>query len=245
MRERETQPDRTEEPSHRRVSVIGWASAVVASFALGAVATHFALIQEPISQISLQQFFSGPFWATASVALVCFVLGLGFAYLPFSWYRADANRALKTEYDDLRQKTDDLRERADTRRGRPDAHRARPGRAVEPDEASAEPLPEEGGEGPQDIAAVISEMSAAIKANLGDAGATRPLDVDLRLALRSKPGEEVEEPPYAKAAHGAQDIGSAISEMNAAIKANLRDPGPARAAEGDLRRAPRSKPSDE
>lgn len=246
MRERETPSDRAEEAGHRRIPVIGWILTVVASFALGAVATHFALIQEPVSQISFQAFFMGPFWATASIALVCFVLGLGFAYLPFSWYRADANRALRTEYQDLRQKTDELRERADTRRGRADAVRARPpGRAVEPDEASQEPQADGDGEGPQDIAAVISEMSAAIKANLGDAGASRPVDVDLRLALRSKPGEEVEEPPYAKAAHGAQDIGSAISEMNAAIKANLRDPGPARAAEGDLRRAPRSKPSDE
>jgi hypothetical protein len=40
-------------------------------------------------------------------------------------------------------------------------------------------------QGPQDIASVISEMSAAIKANLKDAGPARPADVDLRQAMRS------------------------------------------------------------
>lgn len=238
MRERETPSDRAEELGHRRIPIIGWILTVVAGFALGAVATHFALLEGPISQISFQQFFSGPFWATAAIGLACFVLGLGFAYMPFSWYRDDANRALRTEYRDLRQKTDELRERADTRRA------PQPSRAVKPNEGSQEPPYAEDDEGPKDIAAVISEMSAAIKANLGEPGTARPMDVDLRLALRSTPGEEVEEPPYAKTAQGSQDIGAAISEMNAAIKANLREPGPTRATDVDLRRV-RSKPSDE
>jgi hypothetical protein len=186
MRERETSSDPGDDSSRRRVSIIAWISAVVVSFALGAFVTHFALLQEPISQFSFQAFFMSPFWSTTSIALVCFVLGIGFAYLPFSWYREDANRALRSEYRDLRDKTDELRDRAETLRERPDAPRAPQfARAAKPVESSPEPAYVESDEGPQDIAAVISEMSAAIKANLRDAGPARPADVDLRQALRS------------------------------------------------------------
>ena len=101
MREPETASDPAEESGRRRVSVIVWMLAVVASFALGAAVTHLALLKEPIAQFSLQAFLAGPFWTTASLALVCFVLGLGFAYVPFVWYRDDATRGLRTEFRDL------------------------------------------------------------------------------------------------------------------------------------------------
>jgi hypothetical protein len=156
-----------------------WVSAVAVSFVLGAFVTHFTLLGESISQFSFQAFFMSPFWSIASTALVCFVLGIAFAYVPFSWYREDANRALRTEYRDLRSKADGLRERADTVRA------SQPIRPAKPDESprASEHAGED--EGPQDIAAVISEMSAAIKANLREAGAPRPVDVDLKQALRS------------------------------------------------------------
>jgi hypothetical protein len=160
---------------------MAWVSTVAMSFALGSFVTHFALLGEPISQFSFQDFFMSPFWSIASTALVCFVLGIGFAYVPFTWYREDANRALRTEYRDLRSKADALRER--------DAVRAsQPLPPAKPDESPRAPEHAGQDEGPQDIAAVISEMSAAIKANLREAGAARPADVDLRQALRSISG---------------------------------------------------------
>jgi len=156
------------------------------SFALGALVTHFAMLKEPISQYSFQAFFASPFWSTASIALVCFVSGIGYAYIPFSWYRDDATRTLRTEYRDLREKTDALRDRADSLHERADAPRAPQfARAAKPVESSPEPEYVESDEAPQDIAAVISEMSAAIKANLRDASPARPAEVDLRQALRS------------------------------------------------------------
>jgi len=186
MREREAPSDPGNESGRRRTSIITWTLTVAVSFALGAFVTHFALLQEPLSQISFQAFFSSPFWSTTSVALVCFVLGAGFAYLPFSWYREDATRALSTEYRDLREKTDLLRNRADSLRERTEAPRApQIARAAKPVESTPEPEYAESDEGPQDIAAVISEMSAAIKANLKDAGPARPADVDLKQAMRS------------------------------------------------------------
>ncbi len=163
----------------RHISIVEWVSAVALSFALGSFVTHFALLGEPISQFSFQAFFTSPFWSIASTALVCFVLGIGFAYVPFSWYREDANRALRTEYRDLRTKADSLRERADAVRA------SQPLLPTKRDEAPREPEHAGQDEGPQDIAAVISEMSAAIKANLREAGAPRPVDVDLKQALRS------------------------------------------------------------
>ena len=186
MRERETPSGPTEESGRRRTSIAAWIAGIVASFALGAVVTHFALFKEPISQFSLQAFLMSPFWSTASVGLVCFILGAGFAYLPFSWYREDTNRTLKTEYRDLRDKTDALRNRAESLRDRVEAPRAsQSARAAKPVETAPEAEYADGGEGPQDIAAVISEMSAAIKANLREAGPARPADVDLRQAMRS------------------------------------------------------------
>lgn len=186
MRERETSSDPGDASGRRRISIIAWTFAVAVSFALGAFVTHFALLQDPISQFSFQAFFASPFWATASIGLVCFVLGAGFAYLPFSWYREDANRALRSEYRDLRDKTDALRDRADSLRERVEPARApQAARAAKPVETAPEAEYAESDEGPQDIAAVISEMSAAIKANLKDAGPARAADVDLRQALRS------------------------------------------------------------
>ena len=178
MRKREIPPDPAQEPGRRHISIMAWVLAVALSFALGSFVTHFALLAEPISQFSFQAFLMSPFWSIASTALVCFVLGIGFAYVPFSWYREDANRALRTEYRDLRSKAGALRERASAERL---SHPALPAKRDET------PEPEEAGqnEGPQDIAAVISEMSAAIKANLREAGAPRPVDVDLKQALRS------------------------------------------------------------
>ena len=188
MRERETPSDLTEESGRRRTSIIVWIAAVVVSFALGALVTHFALLQEPISQFSLQAFFASPFWTRVSIALVGFVLGIGFAYVPFAWYREDATRSLRNEYRDLRDKTDALREKTEAPREKGDAPRASPlARAAKPDEPLPEPPYAQDDEGPPDIAAVISEMSAAIKANLKEAGAPRPADVDLRRALGSKP----------------------------------------------------------
>jgi len=186
MRERETPSDPGEESGRHRTSIVAWVLVVAVSFALGAFVTHFALLREPISQFSFQAFFMSPFWSTASVALVCFVLGIGFAYVPFSWYREDANRGLRTEYRDLRDKTEALRDREDSLRDRPEALRAPPlARATKPAESAPEPEYAESDEGPQDIAAVISEMSAAIKANLRDAGPARQAEVDLRKVLRS------------------------------------------------------------
>ena len=186
MRERETASDLPEESGGRRLSIIKWMLVVAVSFALGAFVTHFALLREPISQFSFQAFFMSSFWSTASVALVCFVLGIGFAYVPFSWYQEDTNRALRTDYRDLRDKTEALRDRTDTLRERPDALRApQLARAAKPVESAPEPEYADEDEGPQDIAAVISEMSAAIKANLKEAGPVRPAEVDLRQALRS------------------------------------------------------------
>jgi hypothetical protein len=186
MRERETSSDPGSESGRRRISIIVWISAVTASFALGASVTHFALLREPITQFSLQAFFASPFWATASIGLVSFVLGIGFAYLPFSWYREDANRALRTEYRDLRDKTDALRDRAVALRERTEAPRAPQfARAAKPVETAPEAEYAESDEGPPDIASVISEMSAAIKANLKDAGPARPAEFDLKQALRS------------------------------------------------------------
>jgi len=179
MRKREIPPDPAQEPGRRHISIMAWVLAVALSFALGSFVTHFALLAEPISQFSFQAFLTSPFWSIASTALVCFVLGIGFAYVPFSWYREDANRALRTEYRDLRSKADSLRERADA---------VRPSQPLLPtkrDESPHEPEHAGEDEGPQDIAAVISEMSAAIKANLREAGAARPVDVDLKQALRS------------------------------------------------------------
>ncbi len=186
MRERETPADPSEGSGRRRTSIIVWVLAVAVSFALGAFVTHFALLQEPISQFSFQDFFMSPFWSTASIALVCFVLGIGFAYVPFSWYREDANRDLRTEYRDLRDKTEALRDRAEALRERVDAQRApQLARAAKPAESAPEAEYADQDEGPQDIAAVISEMSAAIKANLRETGPARPAEVDLRQALRS------------------------------------------------------------
>lgn len=186
MRERETQSDPGGESGRHRISIIAWISAVAVSFALGAFVTHFAMLREPISQYSFQAFFASPFWSTASIALVCFVSGLGYAYLPFSWYRDDASRTLKTEYRDLREKTDALRDRADSLHERAEAPRApQLARAAKPVESAPEAEYAESDEGPPDIASVISEMSAAIKANLRDAGPARPADVDLRQAMRS------------------------------------------------------------
>ena len=189
MRERETASDGAEESGRRRISIVAWMAAVVASFALGALVMHFALLQEPIARFSFQAFFASPFWSTASVGLVCFVLGLGFAYVPLAWYRDDANRVLKTEYQDLRGKADALRERVAPRE-RGDAPRAPPlSRAARPEEPQAEPPYAAEDEEPPDIAAVISEMSAAIKANLKEATPARPVDVDMRRALGSKPSD--------------------------------------------------------
>ena len=179
MRKRERPSEPAQEPGRRHISVLAWVSAVALSFVLGSFVTHFAAFGEPIAQISFQAFFASPFWSVASTALVCFVLGIGFAYVPFSWYREDANRALKAEYRDLRSKAVSLRERVDTVRA------SQPPLPTKREEASREPEQTEGDEGPQDIAAVISEMSAAIKANLREAGAPRPVDVDLKQALRS------------------------------------------------------------
>ncbi len=179
MRKREIPSDRAQEAGRRHISIMAWVSAVALSFALGSFVTHLALLGEPISQFSFQAFFTSPFWSIASTALVCFVLGIGFAYVPFSWYREDANRALRTEYRDLRTKADSLRERADAVRA------SQPLLPTKRDEAPREPEHAGQDEGPQDIAAVISEMSAAIKANLREAGAPRPVDVDLKQALRS------------------------------------------------------------
>jgi hypothetical protein len=191
MREREALPEPAEESGRRRSSIAAWIAAVVASFALGAVVTHFALLKEPISQFSLQAFLAGPFWSTASIGLVCFVSGLGYAYLPFSWYRDDASRTLKAEYRDLREKTEALRNRAESFRERADTPRtpqfARPAKPVE---SAPEPEYVESDEGPPDIASVISEMSAAIKANLRETGPARQADVDLRQAMRSKTSGE-------------------------------------------------------
>jgi hypothetical protein len=168
----------------RHISIMAWVATVAMSFALGSFVTHFAVLGEPISQFSFQDFFMSPFWSTASTALVCFVLGIGFAYVPFSWYREDANRALRTGYRDLRSKADALYERADPMRA------SQPVRPAKSDESTRAPEHAGEDEGPQDIAAVISEMSAAIKANLREAGAARPVDVDLRQALRSISGSE-------------------------------------------------------
>jgi hypothetical protein len=187
MRERETPSDPAEESGRRRISIIAWTLTVAVSFALGAFVTHFALLQEPISQFSFQAFFASPFWSIASIGLVCFVSGLGYAYLPFSWYREDANRALRSEYRDLRDKTNALQNRADSSRERTEAPRAPQfARAAKPVESAPEPEYVESDEGPPDIASVISEMSAAIKANLRDSGPARPAEVDLKQALRPK-----------------------------------------------------------
>ena len=187
MREREATPDLAEDSGRRRTSIAAWMAAIVVSFALGGIATHFALLGGPIAQFSLQAFLAGPFWATASIGLVCFVLGAGFAYLPFSWYREDTNRTLRTEYRDLRDKTEALRTRTESLRDRMDAppRAPLPARPAKPIESAPEPEYAEGGDGPQDIAAVISEMSAAIKANLRETGPARPAEVDLRQAMRS------------------------------------------------------------
>ena len=185
MRERETASDPAEESGRPRVSIIAWVLGVVASFALGAVATHFALLQEPLAQFSLQAFLTGPFWTTASIALVGFVLGIGFAYVPFSWYRADANRALRDEYRDLRSKADALRDAEDTW----DMRRAtQPARATRTDESPEPPYVED--EEPPDIAAVISEMSAAIKANLNEPGSARTAGATMRPSPLTKPYDE-------------------------------------------------------
>ena len=191
MRERETPSDPGDDSGRRRISVIAWVSAVAVSFALGALVTHFALLREPIAQYSFQAFFASPFWSMASIGLVCFVSGLGYAYLPFSWYRDDASRTLKTEYRDLREKADALRQSVDAPRDRADAFRPpSPARPAKPVESSPEPEYAEQDEGPPDIASVISEMSAAIKANLRDTGSAGRMDVDLKQALRSKPQDE-------------------------------------------------------
>ena len=186
MRDREIPSEPAPESGRRHISIMAWVSAVAVSFALGSLVTHFALLQGPISQFSLQVFFASPFWSIASTALVCFVLGIGFAYLPFSWYREDANRTLRTELRDLRAKAEALRGRADPVRA---AQPQRPAKTNEPPPA-AEDAEED--EAPRDIAAVLSEMSAAIKANLRDTGAPppRPADVDLRQPLRSVAARE-------------------------------------------------------
>jgi len=191
MREQATDSDLAEEFGRRRTSIVAWVMVVVVSFALGAFVTHFALLQEPISQYSFQAFFASPFWSMASIALVCFVSGIGYAYIPFSWYRDDANRSLRTEYRDLREKADALRQSVDAPRDRADGPRPpQSARPAKPVESSPEPEYAEQDEGPPDIAAVISEMSAAIKANLRDTGSTGRMDVDLKQALRSKPSDE-------------------------------------------------------
>ena len=166
MRERETASEPTEESGRRRTSIAAWTAAIVASFALGGVVTHFALLEGPISQFSLQAFLAGPFWSIASIGLVCFVSGLGYAYLPFSWYRDDASRTLRTEYRDLREKTEALRNRPDSLREKVDMPRAPQfaSRTAKPVVSAPEAEYADESEGPQDIAAVISEMSAAIKA---------------------------------------------------------------------------------
>lgn len=186
MRERETASDPAEESGRRRVSIMVWMLAVVASFALGAVVTHFALLKEPLAEFSLQTFLTGPFWTTASIALVGFVLGIGFAYVPFSWYRADANRALRDEYRDLRSKAEALRDAEDAW----DMRRTpQPSRTARTDEPQPEP-PYAEDEEPPDIAAVISEMSAAIKANLSETGSARPTGASLRPSPLTKPYDE-------------------------------------------------------
>jgi len=191
MPEREKSSDPGDESGRRRSSIVAWVMVVVMSFALGALVTHFAMLKEPISQYSFQAFFASPFWSTASIALVCFVSGIGYAYIPFAWYRDDANRTLRTEYRDLREKADALRQSVDAPRDRADALRPPPpARPAKPVESSPEPEYAEQDEGPPDIAAVISEMSAAIKANLRDTGSTGRMDVDLKQALRSKPSDE-------------------------------------------------------
>lgn len=196
MRERETPSDSTEESGRRRISIAAWILAVVVSFALGGVVTHLALLQQPISQFSFQTFLAGPFWSTASIALACFVLGIGFTYVPFSWFRDDANRTLRTEYSDLRDKAVALRQKADApQRDRAEMSRPRePARPAKPVEAP-EPEYAEGDDGPPDIAAVLSEMSSAIKANLRDAGPSRPAPArpagaDSGPLLRAKPPGE-------------------------------------------------------
>ena len=177
MRERETPSDPGEESGRRRISIIAWVSAVAVSFALGALVTHFAMLREPISQYSFQAFFASPFWSTASIALVCFVSGIGYAYIPFSWYRDDATRTLRTEYRDLREKADALRDRADgcaTRQSGCAARTTVRSRRQSPSSRRRSLSTPSHDEAPQDIAAVISEMSAAIKANLRDTGPARP-----------------------------------------------------------------------
>ena len=185
MPEQKTRSGADEEPGRRRSSVIDWVLAVAVSFALGALVTNFALLGEPISRISLQAFFTSPFWATASIGLVGFVLGLGFAFVPFTWYRQDANHVLRTEYRALRDKADALRDKSEAMRDRAEMLRARePARGAQPEEP--EPPYAVQSEGPQDIASVISEMSAAIKANLRETGAKPQAEADGKPAPRPK-----------------------------------------------------------
>jgi hypothetical protein len=96
---------------------------------------------------------------------------------------------LRDEYRDLRSKADALRDAEDTWRERAaDLRRtplpARAARADEPEPPYAED------EEPPDIAAVISEMSAAIKANLGEAGSARPAGAGTRPSPLAKPFDE-------------------------------------------------------
>jgi hypothetical protein len=76
---------------------------------------------------------------------------------------------LRAEYRALRDKADALREKSEAMRDRMETLRARESaRAAQPEEP--EPPYAVQSEAPQDIASVISEMSAAIKANLHEAG---------------------------------------------------------------------------
>ena len=187
MRERETPLDLAEEAGRPHISMIAWMSSVVVSFALGAFVSHFIFSGEPISQFSFQDLFTSPFWSTAAIGLGCFVLGVGFACVPFIGYRADADRELNTEYRPTRDKADALRERADRLRDRADDLRIR---AAERDESSPAPSYAEQDQEPPDIAAVISEMSAAIKANLKEAGSARAAHADIGQPFRSRPLHE-------------------------------------------------------
>jgi len=177
MRNQETSSDLAAGSGRRGISIVIWMLTVVMSFASGVFVTLFALLREPVSQFSFQEFFRGPLWSAASIALVCFVLGIGFGYLSFRWHRENANRVSRNEYRTLRDRGETLRA-------------SQPARATEPDESSPEPPYAVQREAPQDIAAVISEMSDAIRANLREAGSTRRAKGNIGRSPRPKPSDE-------------------------------------------------------
>src|SRR5215510_12291705 len=151
MRERATPSELTDQSGRRRTSIIIWMLTVVMSFTSGVFVT--LLLQGPLPQYSFQEFFNTPSLSIASIALGCFVLGFCFAYLFFRSRRKDANRMPSSEHR--------TRDKAETPRT------SQPGSATQPDESSPEPPPYAvQRESTQDIAAVISEMSDAIRANL-------------------------------------------------------------------------------